>query len=321
MSGVARAEQGSGDSPVSLGNGAREIAPPVVAWLWAAAVAVLAVTAFFYAAARVEIPESQAFLEFNQRRVSEFAASRQEDELRVVMLGNSRLKYATLNDERLGGLAAARGHGRIQFLRLVNNWAVFEDFAPLADAILAARPQVVMMQLELLVQERAERARALLLREHLEWLVFGRGPWNPGDIDQADLQFGTPCAKDHAPETLAERKGRVQRWLRVQPDGPSSRLAQAFVAEAAARGTAVVLLALPRTSTMAAATRPADNAMRAVAERLILRNPEVRLVEPAGPSDELYCDLVHMAEPARGAFSTALLDVLSRVSEPSLAAH
>ena len=321
MSGLSLAEQEWRDSPASLGKGARDIAPPVGAWLWAVAFAALAVTAFFYAAGQVHIPESQAFLEFNQRRAGEFAAPPQGDEMRVVMLGNSRLKYATLHDAQLADLAADLGYGRMRFLRVVNNWAVFEDFAPLADAIVAARPHVVVMQLELLAEERAERARVLLLREYVEWLMFGRGPWNPGDIDQTDLQYGTPCAMDPAAETLEERKRRVRRWLLVQPDGPSSRLARAFVAQVAAQGTAVMLLALPRTSAMEAAARSASGEVLAAAERLILLHPEVRLVAPAGPGDQLYCDLVHMAEAARGAFSAELLGALARVSGHSLAKH
>ena len=321
MSGLSLARQEWRSSPASLGNGARELAPPLVAWLWAVAFAALAVTLFLYAAGKVEIPESQAFLELNQRRADDFAAPPQGDELRVVMLGNSRLKYATLNDGQLADLAADLGYGRMRFLRLVNNWAVFEDFAPLADAIVAARPHVIVMQLELLAQERAERARVLLLREYVEWLMFGRGPWNPGDVDQTELQYGTPCAMDPAAETLEERQRRVRRWLLVQPDGPSSRLARAFIARVAAQGTAVMLLAVPRTSTMETAARSASNEMRAAAERLILLHPEVRLVAPAGPADPLYCDLVHMAEPARGAFSAELLRALTRISGRSLAAR
>ena len=319
MSGLALAEDEWRGPPGALGKRARDVAPPLLAWLWAVPLAALAVAAFFHAAGEVQIPESQAFFDFNQGRAGEFAGSPEGDELRVAMLGNSRLKYATLHDARLAGLAADLGYGRMRFLRLVNNWAVFEDFAPLADAILAARPHVIVLQLDLLAQERAERARALLLREYVEWLMFGRGPWNPGDIDQTDLQYGTPCARDHAPETLQERKRRVQRWLLVQSDGPSSRLARGFVAQAAAQGTAVVLLALPRTSTMEIAARAASAEMRAAAERLILLEPEVGLVEPARPADELYCDLVHMDEPARDAFSAELLGALARVSGRPLA--
>jgi hypothetical protein len=320
MSGLSLARPEWSSSPASLGNGARELAPPLVAWLWAVAFAALAVALFLYAAGKVDIPESQAFLEFNQQRADDFAAPPQGDELRVVMLGNSRLKYATLHDAQLADLAADLGYGRMRFLRLVNNWAVFGDFAPLADAIVAARPHVIVMQLELLAEERAERARVLLLREYVEWLMFGRGPWNPGDVDQRELQYGTPCAMVAA-ETLEERQRRVRRWLLVRPDGPSSRLARAFIAQVAAQGTAVMLLTLPRTSTMESAARSASDEMRAAAERLILLHPEVGLVAPAGPADPLYCDLVHMAEPARGAFSAELLRALTRISGRSLAAR
>ena len=59
------------------------------AWLWGLAFTALAVIAFFHAAEQVEVPQSQAFLEFNHVRASEFVGAREGDELRVVMLGNS----------------------------------------------------------------------------------------------------------------------------------------------------------------------------------------------------------------------------------------
>ena len=314
MSGISLAEREPISSPATLGGPAREQAPPLVAWLWAAAFAALAVTAFFHAAGHVEIPQPQAFLEFNHRRVSEFAEPHDPEELRVVMLGNSRLKYGTLTEDQLAGRAVDSGYGRMRFLRLVNNWAVFEDFASLGDAVLAARPHVLVIQLELLAQERAQDARALLLREYGQWRMFGRGPWNPGDVDQAELQYGTPCADGQSAEALDERKRRVRRWLRFQPDGPSSRLARAFVARAAAEGTAVVLLAIPRTSTMEVAMQPTSDEMLAAARRVISQHPEIDLLKPGGPPDQLYCDLVHMAEPARQTFSAWLVGALATLS-------
>ena len=159
----------------------------------------------------------------------------------------------------------------------------------------------------------------MLLREYTEWLVFGRGPWNPGDMDQTELQYGTPCANEHSPEALEVRKRRVGRWLLIQPDGPSSRLSRAFIARAAAQGAAVVLLALPRTSTMEAAVRSASGEMLAAADQLISLHPRTHLLAPAGPPDQLYCDLVHMAEPARRGFSAWLVGALSRLGGPPLA--
>jgi hypothetical protein len=315
MSGTSLAEREPIRSAADLGRPAREQAPPLVAWLWAAAFAALMVTAFFHAAGQVEIPQSQAFLEFNQRRVNEFAERRKTEELRVVMLGNSRLKYGTLDEDQLAGLAAESGYGQTRFLRLVNNWAVFEDFASLRDALLAARPHVLVIQLELLAQERAQDARALLLREYAQWRIFGRGPWNPGDVDQAELQYATPCADGQSPEALEERKRRIRRWLRFQPDGPSSRLARAFIAQATAQGTAVVLLAIPRTSTMETAFQSTSDEMLAAARRLLSHHRQIDLLEPSGPPDRQYCDLVHMAEPARRTFSAWLVGALSTLSE------
>jgi hypothetical protein len=310
---AGRAWQGSGE----FAKLAPEPATPLAAWLWAAAFAALVVTAFFYAAGQVAIPRSQAFAAFNRERADAFASASRPDELRVVLIGNSRVKYGTLDEAGLSGLAADLGYGSMRFLRLVNNWAVFEDFAALEDAILAARPHVVVIQTELLAQERAERARALLLRDYAEWLAFGRGLWNPGDVDQAELQYDTPCAHETAPNALRERERRVRRWLRLQPDGASAGLARAFVGRASAQGATVVLLDVPRTTVMEAAKAAANSDIEATASLLIAAQPGVRLLEPAGPPDQLYCDLVHMDEDGRRAFSARLVAALASLAHPS----
>jgi hypothetical protein len=281
-----------------------------MAWLWAAAFATLAVAAFFHLAGMLAIPQSQAFLAFNQERVGAFASADASDAPRIVLLGNSRLKYGTLSEAELGGLAADLGHRPMRFLRLVNNWAVFEDFAALDGAILAARPDVLVLQMDLLGQERAEPARALLLREYVEWLLVGRGSWNPGDVDQAELQFGTPCTPENGPDALEERRRRVGHWLRIEPDGASGRLARDFASRAAAAGIAVVVLAVPRTSAMEGAMGEADERFLASANALVAAHPKIRLLAPAGPPDRLYCDLVHMDEAGRRAFSARLLGSL-----------
>jgi hypothetical protein len=316
MSGPSLAGRAWQDSP-GLAKAVREPAPPLVAWLWAAAFALLAVTAFLHAAGQVSIPRSQAFLAFNRERAEAFASASRPDELRVVLIGNSRVKYGTLDEAGLGELAADQGHGRMRFLRLVNNWAVFEDFAPLEDTVLAARPHVVVIQTELLAQERAERARAVLLRDYVEWLAFGRGLWNPGNVDQAELQHGTPCAHETGPNAIEEREQRVRHWLRIEPDGASARLARAFVRRATAQGATVVLLDVPRTSAMEDATADASGEIQASASRLIAAQPQVRVLEPAGPPDQLYCDLVHMDEPGRRAFSALLVVALSSLARLS----
>jgi hypothetical protein len=282
--------------------------PPLIAWLWATALSALAVVGFFHAAHHVGVPQSQAFLEFNRARVEDFAGTREEDELRVVMLGNSRLKYGTVDEAQLEELADRLGYGDMRFLRLVNNWATFADFAALADDLLAARPDVVVIQLELPAQERAERARALILREYVEWLLFGRDMWNPGNEDQRELQHGTPCASS---ENLEDRKRRVGRWLRLEPGGASAESARDFVAQAVALGAAVVVLPMPRTSTMERATEAATRELGAAASQLISRQPNVRLLVPPAVPDQLYCDLVHMNDLGRQRFSRWLIAALA----------
>ncbi|HEX5078209.1 MAG TPA: hypothetical protein VFV80_03595 [Geminicoccaceae bacterium] len=295
-------------------------APPLAAWLWAVAFAALAVAAFCQAARDVAIPPSQAFLAFNQKRADAFARAGERDAPKILLLGNSRLKYGTLGEAELGELAAGLGHGRMRFLRLVNNWAVFEDFAGLEPTLLAARPDVLVLQTELLAQERAEPARAVLLRDYAEWSMVGRGPWNPGDVDQAELQYGTPCTRESGPKALEERRRWVGRWLRVEPDGASAQLAERFVRRALAQQITVILLQVPRTSAMEEATVAENRQIQTAVDRLMAAYPQIRLLAPAGPSDRRYCDLVHMDETGRRSFSRRLLDALFGLTRSSPAA-
>ncbi len=288
-------------------RGGAEAAPPI-AWAWAAALGFVAVAGALVATVHVEVPPSEAFEAFNRDRLRAFAEGPRDAGLRVVLLGNSRLKFATLLDAPADGPDAA-----VVPLRIANDWAVFSDFAPLADDILGARPDAVVIQAALLAQERGNVAGLRLLRDYAEWRAVGRGQWNPGRIDQHALQFGRDCVGEFTPEAVDARLERTGRWLTLDPAGGNHQALRAFVARAAELGIAVVVVRIPSVALYEEAAGAALDGAVATGLAALPGDAGVRLLRfPDGLDQGHYCDIVHMNERGRVRFTAWLVDALHR---------
>ncbi|MFQ5784355.1 MAG: hypothetical protein ACE5H8_05970 [Alphaproteobacteria bacterium] len=288
-------------------------AAPFICWLWAAPFALLLWVGYEAAPKYVEPPPSAAFDDFNRARIAAFARTPRDGVLRVVALGNSRLKHATLDDGDLARLADEVGAGRMAFLRLVNNWAVFEDFEPFADDLLALKPDVIVLQLELLGAEHGRVGRQVFLVDYLFWRLLGFGPWNPRQVDQRDLQFAKPCADDRDALRLRGRVRMTEAWIVDDGAGTSTKLARAFVARARAAGIRVVLLAVPKTERMEAVRPSARDGLVAAANNLERADDGLRLLRyPGAFADDRYCDFLHMNDRGRAEYSAWLVRELAR---------
>ena len=294
---------------------------PLVSWVWALAIIGLL-------ASRppeilgIEVPPSEAFQAYNSERLRAFAESRVTEAaasprpLRVISLGNSRLKHATFDDQVFTEFAATRGKEGVEYLRIVNNWAVFKNFEPIADQILAAEPDVVLLQLELLGLERGPLGRTILTREYLIWRLAGFGPWNPRNVDQGELQFNKPCTNVQTEEALWRRLERTYDWLEDNLDAESPRLAREFIAKAVAKNITVVLLGIPMTERMEQERRSNPEHLLEIAQQLEAEAQNIAYLNyPGSLPDDRYCDFVHMNKQGREEYSSWILGELARLAQ------
>lgn len=260
-----------------------------LATIWIAAVLLAsAVLAWaLYAVLNTDVPPSQAFYEHNAARVDEFAQRIDDGAIGVVMMGDSRMRYGTETDDVLSAeLSQALGH-ETAVLRLVNNWAVFEDFEELAPAIKASGPTLVVIQDELRAKNRADDATALLRREYLVWRTLGSGPWNPGDLDQDYLQLEMRC-EVLSNESVERRRERVFQWVDFDPTGPNATKVARFEEQLADASIDVRYLTVPIT-TEGEAGLPGV----AATEGPSGLQPDVEI------ANEDFCDVVHMNPSGR----------------------
>jgi hypothetical protein len=276
-------------------------------WLWCAAFAAVFLASFGLATATVVIPQPVAFYAFNHPRLAAFAHSGDETprKRRVIMLGNSQLKYGTELPGDRPPPARPSSWEQMSVLRIASNLAVFQDFRSLLDEVLAARPDVIVLQLQLAEMERQiGHSRLLGTRDYLEWRIFGVGPWSPDDVMQSEQQYGKPCLGDLSKHEFDTRLARYRRVARIDAAGPSATATRQFIAAATTRGIRVVVIAVPATARMDAAI-PMWNPV--VVDDLLSRfgsNPQVTLARYPEPlPDDLFCDSLHLGGAGRTKFS------------------
>ena len=287
----------------------RPSAAPLVCWLWALAFVSVAGPVFDHASRSAEVPPSAAFRDFNLPRVEAFASSRRDTGLRVVTLGNSRLRYATFRNTGMADLSRRMGTGDMAFLRLTNHWAVFEDFQILADELLAADPDVIVLQLELLGIEPSDRKRRIVLGNYLAWQLFGAGAWNPLHYDQRNAQFLLVCKNIRNDLNYTGRIRRRGDWMSDREFGRSAKLARDFVLQAAARGIRVLLVTIPKTPRMEAALPSDRKALLEAAAALQHESDNIVLLRyPREIPVERYCDFEHLNAAGRELYSAWLIE-------------
>lgn len=295
--------------------------PPWTVWLVAGAI--LAVLA---AGTAISLHHSdRLFVRYNRERVEAVAAKAAEAPgvPVVVALGASRLRHATHDEAAMAGLAASRGLPGLHFLRIVHNSGEFADFEPLLEEVLALRPALVLLEIDLLFKER----RALPFHHiHLRDLmdVAMRGRSLPGEGEQREQQYGKPCDRrdeagwDHDPGRLDRFARNVGREMRFDADLPAYGRVRRFVERAAAAGVRVAILHLRSRPVWEARLHGPGHDYRPDALARVAQDPAMALWRyPAALQDGArYCDYVHLTAEGRDAYSAWLAERMAAALGP-----
>lgn len=294
-------------------------APSPAVWALTALAAVALVTASVLAYRMHEL----SFRWFNQNRIQAVAekAQRSPGSVTVVALGPSRLRMATLDEREMADLGAGTGLDRLHFLRIVRDSAEFADFEPMLDEIVALRPAMLLLDIDLLFKQR----RALVsYHGYLLRLVGTVTRGTPYEVDQVNLQYGRSCLDAADDERRAAEEAR---HIDFRADSPAYARVRAFAERARAAGIRVALVHLRGA---AAAEERAFGVGNDYKPDALARLEADRGVDVWRFPDRLhradsYCDSASLAPAARAAASAwlvgrvaAALGEQPRVEEVSL---
>lgn len=191
----------------------------------------------------------EPFVWYNTNRIAatDDRASRGMGSPIVVALGGAGLRHATLDEEGMAALVAKQGVERSQFLRIVHDHAQFADFEPMLGAILKTKPDLVLLDLDLLFAERRPLADLRRYASVLHGVAAEGKPYLP---DQIALQYDKPCRPANPDGTARDDVDRRVESLRsvVTLNAGSSAYdrVRRFADEARDAGTRVALLQLRR---------------------------------------------------------------------------
>lgn len=272
----------------------------VECWFWATVFLSSFIILVFLKVDFFVTPDDE-FVVFNNARLEQFA--KQPARYKVIALGDSRLKYASLPDEELASLAA-RSKADMAFLRIVHNQGQFSDFEPFLDNILRARPDLLILQKPLLTRHRHSQRDLRNLQKFLVWaLTDGEGTWNPAGLDQYELQFGTPICgigarsitSDMSDQQFDAMVSEVKSRGTPDSDGSNTAAARNFVASARQAGVNVVILGLPA---MPSYFRIFAEAFPDYVAAEVKIDAESWEYPGQFPADN-YCDMIHLDANAR----------------------
>jgi hypothetical protein len=333
----------------------RVAAPPL--WLWAgvAALVLAALAASLPDYFDSEVTELELTRVARRERVRSFAreVAGEPRAVAVIALGDSAMRYATRLDDDMEAYWRAELGRDFQFLRLSGNAASLGTFVDLFEEILAARPDVLVLQASLL--RRREK-----VRHRDEHRAFQTGVKSPPAYDRrrriSRILGGTDAfrhqqffarrylgsvglggfAEDDWAARMARRElregcdtsnrdGRVESFLQKYPPDFDHRIAPLVVASAAVLveraaeiGVTVAITEIPFGQPMErlAGVQARRAEARAFATDAT-RSGSLQLWRvDRSPPPEHYCDWTHMSEAGRDAFSLWLGQQLAGLPRP-----
>ena len=249
---------------------------------------------------------------FNLRRLREVAP----DALHIVALGTSKTMYAMDFDDAFAARIASSGR-RVVFHRLTASDPEFGDMRPALAAIAQRPPKVLLVESELLLFDRSDRAlldvmlkrsrqNVLMLANLVSGLVHRELSNNRG-LEEWTIQ--SRCLQSETADVLDTYADHAARW-RMTTD--AERLAWlVYLRRMRAAGTRVVLLAVPRAPSADGAV-PADlKRQGALLREELLAHEGFIGWDPGAMAESLYCDQVHVNRRGRAFYSAWLAKQLA----------
>ena len=285
---------------------------PISAWIAAFGLAALVIGAAWYAVTLAGIQPEGPFTDFNRARVESFATrASAAGAKRVVLLGSSALKYATRDEQAFAAEVAREAGVPVAALRVTSNWGTFYDFAPLAEDLLRAEPDLVVMESEFLAADRPARRRFLLWIRDLRGRLGLPAPDEETAASEADVQFTYPCWKRKASMRHAMLREERAGWVTVRPGGPGPDGAREFAARLLEAGARVAIVAVPRRPDYEAESRSTREAIAHDAGWPALEGRVARW-EPQPLPVGFYCDLTHVTPAGQARISDWLESAVAR---------
>lgn len=289
--------------------------PPLRVWAAVAVVALL-LAAAVWPSYRKALRDGD-FLDANRPRIAEFAADQELGGAgpRIVALGNSLLYRGIWFDGTMATVAARYGAPNWHFLRIVRSMGGYRNFTPLFEPILAARPDLLILQSDLLLENVQPIGYG-------EYLSYSARSWLRQATGRPSLQRTAVIdqLRDREDNPPFRRSDAVlARYVAARPYAlPLPAPARAEIEEllllAKAAGIRVVVLDLPRSAASREAVAVCRRGSGGDATEAWLRQGDLAtwLECPLAFDDDCFYDYAHLNAAGRDKLVSWLVGALAR---------
>lgn len=251
---------------------------------------------------------------------------KQPGEISVVLIGNSRLRYAwRLGDTPDNPLTLPDGR-TMRSVKISQDNGIFMQFVPLESALLEAAPDILVIQRALFYRQPDNPGRLSKIRKLPYIMAFKSAMWgDTGDKEWEHQQYDRVCAENYSRRGFETRIRR--HFLSGPPEdgGEPARKTRAFIQNMLDAGIRVVILRIP--PNISAAEKLGVNPIKLENIHMDEIPPRDALV-PTAMADQLewiafeergdirdFCDTVHMRKDTSAEFATWFKDEIARIAE------
>ncbi|WP_444936462.1 hypothetical protein ACJJIW_00735 [Microbulbifer sp. JMSA004] len=275
----------------------KKIAIPISTWLFSLFLLTLS-AGYFYYGLLSDIPPLSEFAEYNQPRMNQFHSG--NEVVKIVMMGDSRLRYATPLSEDFSVILSKQLHVPVQVLRLTHDMAILKDFRGLFPDIYDAKPDLIVIQQEMLTKKRTLESRIYYARRFIESEYFGSIKGETV-FDQEKFQVSMGCGVMRKSETAEERRDFFLKWAYFSSIQERPQTVTDFLSELGHLGIPLLVVSIP--------VSPKGRSIFPIPQDepvFYTARPEYNF------SDSQYCDVVHLNTKGRNVYTAWLAAELEK---------
>ncbi len=141
---------------------------------------------FFYCD---DFEPSETFTAYNEKRILDFKTQLLDQQLSIVILGNSVSKHGFYAEEKLGSVLSEKLGKEVKVLTLYRNSGVYYDYKGLSQTLVQLKPSLIVIQKDLLGTCYGNYRRTHYALKYWYWKFFGVGAWAMDERDLVEDQF------------------------------------------------------------------------------------------------------------------------------------
>ncbi len=260
-------------------------------------------------------PSKYLEYQLDKKRLETFAQEKSPNCLQIIALGSSRTQCGVFFDQKMESLYASLYPSQIHFLRFTKSGAIFSAFESIFAEILAVRPDLILLEPEMLFYKKKDSHFSLLnylnTKQRAFYLITSSGKKKYQEEQEKELNKGFLGVRQT--KEVLEHVQFLKSFLLSESIAPS---VDQFLKKAKEQGVRLILLDFPRSKIIEDELEEKRRLEKlAIAHCQNTYGMEVWTFNLPESNDSWYLDFGHFNERGQEQFSAWLIEAIASVEQ------